>query len=438
MAHNALARSNFEEDIQSLLRPQESQPLLLQELLVSDRNQQSHYATFESTVYEGVFWAPVPVFDQTWFRAGSWDLTAHWQSQPCMTQPSLPKRTLLLSDELDLTDNCAAGTQTEGSSIGGASGDKVQPDPQERRIPLLLSDHPELFSSGTLTGEGGASLGHGDCGRPQLTSILSPANVQTPSTPPPRKRAACADFGVPWTPQQPRRKILDARAAAAAVAAQILLGVAGCEKVAEDTLSAVSTPRGIVGGSGSHIADPDMLEQVVDSSHNARGIAYGSTESRSRWDHCLLDVVVRVLQGRHSLAAGEALEVNASLWCGRGLQGDGDGIGMADVSTAVPGSRARTEFNRALRRMSKLLPGCAWHVENCGTRAQVHVANVGEFAIFCAVIDCLFVPEPELPSHKAAAATDAAEVAQVAASDSASASTVLKKVFNPIVHRAQI
>ncbi|CAE8620251.1 unnamed protein product, partial [Polarella glacialis] len=96
----------------------------------------------------------------------------------------------------------------------------------------------------------------------------------------------------------------------------------------------------------------------------------------------LWEIVERVLEKRPELEAGKKIHVSLAEW-------------MVDVPAPLPKGSSRNSIhqkdvcpsralvNRALRHMSRLLPGIAWTVDLETQEVQVHLADVGRFSAFC-------------------------------------------------------
>eukprot|EP00930_Biecheleria_cincta_P065125 TRINITY_DN5080_c0_g2_i1.p1 TRINITY_DN5080_c0_g2~~TRINITY_DN5080_c0_g2_i1.p1 ORF type:complete len:566 (+),score=112.25 TRINITY_DN5080_c0_g2_i1:252-1949(+) len=96
----------------------------------------------------------------------------------------------------------------------------------------------------------------------------------------------------------------------------------------------------------------------------------------------LWHIIEQVLVRRPELEAGKKVVVPFSEW----LQD----LPELDQHARLPGtsessrpSPTRATVNRALRHMSKRLPGCAWTVDLEQSEIQVHLADVARFSSFC-------------------------------------------------------
>mmetsp|Transcript_46109 Transcript_46109/g.137823 ORF Transcript_46109/g.137823 Transcript_46109/m.137823 type:complete len:175 (-) Transcript_46109:47-571(-) len=96
----------------------------------------------------------------------------------------------------------------------------------------------------------------------------------------------------------------------------------------------------------------------------------------------LRDAVQQVLQHREELEAGKKviLECTDAL---PELLPAGSGTTEAGLGDSAQNPARKALLNRALRRMSRLLPGCTWTVDHEHAQVQVHLGDMRRFQDFC-------------------------------------------------------
>ncbi|CAE7452820.1 unnamed protein product [Symbiodinium natans] len=88
-------------------------------------------------------------------------------------------------------------------------------------------------------------------------------------------------------------------------------------------------------------------------------------------EHAIWDLMEQVLMQRPKLEEGKRVNVTLSDWLS---------LLPADEGNTC---QRRALANRALRTMTKRLPGCCWTVDFERQEMQVHLANVARFSSFC-------------------------------------------------------
>eukprot|EP00930_Biecheleria_cincta_P065124 TRINITY_DN5080_c0_g1_i1.p1 TRINITY_DN5080_c0_g1~~TRINITY_DN5080_c0_g1_i1.p1 ORF type:complete len:485 (+),score=91.40 TRINITY_DN5080_c0_g1_i1:185-1639(+) len=101
-----------------------------------------------------------------------------------------------------------------------------------------------------------------------------------------------------------------------------------------------------------------------------------SKEPADPLSSALWHIMEQVLVRRPELEAGKKVVVPFSEW----LQDLPELDQQSRLAGVCP---TRATVNRALRQMSKRLPGCAWTVDLEKSEIQVHLADVGRFSAFC-------------------------------------------------------
>ncbi|CAE7922339.1 unnamed protein product, partial [Symbiodinium necroappetens] len=113
--------------------------------------------------------------------------------------------------------------------------------------------------------------------------------------------------------------------------------------------------------SAGHVAPTSMPHHALNKGDSLDSIL----------EHAIWDLMEQVLTQRPKLEEGKRVKVTLSNWL-----------------SLLPASRGnmcqrRALANRALRTMSKRLPGCCWTVDVERQEMQVHLADVARFSSFC-------------------------------------------------------
>ncbi|CAK0788958.1 unnamed protein product, partial [Prorocentrum cordatum] len=98
------------------------------------------------------------------------------------------------------------------------------------------------------------------------------------------------------------------------------------------------------------------------------------------------EIVRQVLCDAASLQAGRRIVIQGSKFLSGGATSEDASAGTDSargILGPLPLDQQRTMMNRALRHMSRILPGCAWTLDNQGLDAQVHLADMAQFKAFC-------------------------------------------------------
>lgn len=117
-----------------------------------------------------------------------------------------------------------------------------------------------------------------------------------------------------------------------------------------------------------------------DGSQNGDEVSWLQDESEGLLSKTVWYLIEEVLIQRPQLEAGKRITVPFPSWV--------NSLPVSSSYSWVRGQRPncdekRSLVNRALRTMSKKLPGCCWTVDMQAQEMQVHLADVARFSRFC-------------------------------------------------------